>query len=697
MIKNINSFIVYDSNKRLRLRLGAYRFNKEEGFYLENQLLLLSDVEDVRTNHYNGSITVRYVANKRAEILNTLVELLNQPLKTDKANGSRQNQLLKEEYKYKFVKMTVKRQLLKMIVPLPFARIVLIKKSLPFILNGLKALKSGKLNIDVLDATSIGISIWRGDYGTAGSVMYLLGVSELMKEYTENHTLNSLKDSLAVSIDHVWKVVDGQEEQIAYNELKIDDVIHIHQGSMVPVDGLITDGDAMINESAMTGEPISVHKHAGLMVYAGTIIEEGDLYIAVKSLAENSRISKIIELIDKSESLKASAQSRAEMLADKIVPFSYITFLATFILTRNIERAISILMVDYSCALKLSMPISIITAMRDAANHKMLIKGGKHFEKFSQADTIVFDKTGTLTKASPKVEKVLAFNDYTRREVLKISACLEEHFPHSLARAIVKQAADEDIYHAEEHGKVEYIVAHGIASILYGDRVLIGSAHFIYDDENVEKNSEIEAEIEREMLGLSVIRLAIGGKIVGAIGVADEIRDEAKTVIAKLKTMGFNVVMLTGDNPANANRIANILEIDQVYAGVLPDEKADIVTKLKENHKVIMIGDGINDSPALSVADISVAMSDAADIARETADINLVDNDLNGLITLKELSEQLFKRISYNYNYIVGVNSTIMALGALGMISPLKAALYHNSATVILSAKSMLAYKLDQK
>lgn len=694
------SKIVSNQNNRLRFRLGAYCFSQHQGYYIENTLIHAEGIETIRCNHHNGSIVITHPKQDVDKVIDHLYQLLSKPLKEDTPSLTAENRSLSATYQHKFIHMTLKRTVMRLLAPPVVGQAVLYGKAVPFILNGIKSLLNRKINVDVLDATSIGVSLLRHDFSTAGSVMYLLNVSSLMEDYTRNHAENSLKENLALNIEQVWLCQDdNQEILVPYESLKIGDTIHIRQGSMIPIDGIVTKGDAMINEASMTGESTPAHKYSGVTVYAGTVIEDGDLFIEVTALTNQSRIANIVHMIESSETLKASVQSRAENLADRIVPYSGLAFLATLCLTRNINRAVSVLMVDYSCALKLTVPICVISAMRDAAAQKMVIKGGKYFEKLSQSDTIVFDKTGTLTKAQPKVAKILAFgNNYTRDDVLRIAACLEEHFPHSLAKAIIKQAQDEKLNHeVEEHAEVNYVVAHGVSSTYNGEKALIGSAHFIYDDEGIKKLKTVENKIKKELFGLSVIYLSIGTKVIGAIGIEDEIRPEAAEIIKNLKTDGFNnIIMLTGDNHDNAKRTADLLGIDKFYAEVLPDDKARIIQSLKkEGACVTMVGDGINDSPALSEADISIAMDDACDIAKETADISLLSNNLNDIITLRALSNQLFNRIETTNKFIVGFNSGLIGLGMLGIISPNTAALLHNGSTVALSATSMRPYTIS--
>ena len=561
-----------------------------------------------------------------------------------------------------------------------------------YILNGLQALSECKLNVDVLDAASVAACLAQKNYKTAGSIMFLLSISSLLEDYTKERTRAALTDSLAVKIDKVWLINGGTEILIPISDLKVGNCIRVRTGSMIPVDGEIIDGEAYVNESSMTGEPLAVMKSSGDTVFAGTVVEEGIISICVRELSSNTKISKIIDLIENSEQLKAGVQSRAEHLADSIVPFSFLGFGLTLLLTRNVTKAISLLMVDYSCAIKLSTPIAVISAIREAADHNITVKGGKYLEEFAHADTVVFDKTGTLTKAEPVLEKVIPFDTYTADEVLRIAACLEEHFPHSVARAIVKGAADKGLDHEEEHADVQYIVAHGIATEFHGKRAVIGSRHFVSDDENVKITVEQQAEIDEKSGACSVIYLAIGGKLAGVLCISDPPRAEAKTAIDLLKKSGIHhIVMLTGDSQKAAVITAARLGITEYHAQVLPEDKHRMVEEIKsQGHRTIMVGDGINDAPALAVANVSVAMNDASDIAREVADITLRGSDLTELAIFRELSKRLMNRINCNYRFIVGFNSALLLSGLFGILTPSLSALLHNASTMAICAKSML-------
>ena len=543
----------------------------------------------------------------------------------------------------------------------------------------------------MLDGASISACLIQKNYNTAGTVMFLLSVSGLLEDYTRARTRAALTDSLAIKADQVWLAGKDADTLIPMSQLQVDDCIRVRTGSVIPVDGQITEGEAYINEASMTGEPLAVMKSAGASVFAGTVVEEGSVVIKVRKLSSDTKISKIIELIDNSENLKAGVQSKAERLADSIVPYSFLAFGLTLLFTRNVTKAVSVLMVDYSCAIKLSTPIAVISAIKEAADDDVTVKGGKYLEEYALADSIVFDKTGTLTNAEPVLEKVIALGDYSEAETLKIAACLEEHFPHSVARAIVKGAADRDIDHAEEHAEVQYIVAHGISTTLHGKRAIIGSRHFVCEDEGIEITDEQQAEIDEKSGACSVVYLAVGDKLTGALCISDPPRPEAEEAVRKLKEAGItNIVMLTGDSAKAAEITAQKLGISDFRAQVLPEDKHRYVEQLKEQgHRVIMVGDGINDAPALAAANVSVAMSDASDIAKETADITVRGADLTQLAAIRQLSEKLMHRINSNYRFILLFNSALLLSGAFGLLQPSASALLHNASTMAICAKSM--------
>lgn len=684
--------IVYDKPGRIRFRCGSYAFEKSSESAIVKLLSSKGFVTRSEAHSENGGILVYYKKGYRDAVIHAVAEIQLKKLMPAISDSDIQISEIDRRFKNSLIKITVKRMLSKLLIPAPLRCIITTLRGMKYILNGLQALSECKLNVDVLDAASVAACMVQRNYKTAGSIMFLLSVSSLLESYTRERTRAVLTDSLSVKIDKVWLINGETEVLIPISDLKVGDCIRVRTGSMIPVDGEIIDGEAYVNESSMTGEPLAVMKSSGDTVFAGTVVEEGAVGICVREIYSNTKISKIIDLIDNSEHLKAGVQSRAEHLADSIVPLSFIGFGLTLLLTRNVTKAVSVLMVDYSCAIKLSTPIAVISAIREAADHNITVKGGKYLEEFANSDTVVFDKTGTLTKAEPILEKVIPFGTYSADEVLRIAACLEEHFPHSVAKAIVKGAADKCLEHEEEHADVQYIVAHGIATEFHGKRAVIGSRHFVSDDENVEVTAEQQAAIDEKSGACSVVYLAIGGELAGALCISDPPRAEAKTTIDLLKKSGIHhIVMLTGDSQKAAMTTAARLGITECHAQVLPEDKYRMVEEIKSRgHRIIMVGDGINDAPALAAANVSVAMSDASDIAKEVADITLRGSDLKELAVFRELSERLMNRISRNYRFIVGFNSALMLSGLFGILTPSLSALLHNASTMAICAKSML-------
>lgn len=681
--------IVYDKPGRIRFRCGGYAFDKILERSVYELVIADSFVQRAEVHSENGGILVYYQKGHRADIVRLISGINPKALKPVVCEtGADQIDI---DFKSEIAKLLVKRFVSKAIFPAAIGNFIAIAKGLKYIWRAIDTLSQGHLNVDVLDGASVAACLVQKNYKTAGTIMFMLSISALLEDYTRAKTKAALTDSLVVKTDKVWLVNGDSDVLISMSELKVGDCIRVRIGSVIPVDGEVMDGEANINESSMTGEPLSVMKSEGATVFAGIVVDEGSIVVRVRVLSGNTKIQKIIQLIDNSENLKAGVQSRAERLADSIVPFSFLGFGLTLLLTRNITKAVSILMVDYSCAIKLSTPISVISAIREAADHDIMVKGGKYLEEFALADSIVFDKTGTLTNAEPVLEQVIPFGNHTEEEVLKIAVCLEEHFPHSVARTIVKGAADRGLNHEEEHADVQYIVAHGIATTLHGERAVIGSRHFVSEDEGVEITEEQQAEIDERSGAYSVIYLAVGGTLIGALCISDPPRTEARETVDLMKKAGIeNVVMLTGDSQKAAEVTAQQLGISAFHAHVLPEDKHRYVEQLKANGKrVIMVGDGINDAPALAAANVSVAMSDASDIAREAADITLRGADLTELAVLRQLSEMLMLRINRNYRFIIGFNSALLLLGFAGVITPSVSAFLHNASTMAICAKSM--------
>ena len=690
--------IVYDKPGRIRFRCGTYAFEKEKEAAVQKLALEQAFISHAEIHSENGGLLILYKEGARNKVIDFVSKLDPRILKSvDFSNGDVSH--VDNDFKSGLAKLVAQRYIAKAILPSPVMSVLVIARGLKYIAKGINTLLGGKLTVDVLDAASVGACLAQKNYSTAGTIMFLLSVSSLLEDYTRARTKAVLTDSLAVKADKVWLAGEESDVLIPMSELKVGDVIRVRTGSVIPVDGSITDGEAFVNESSMTGEPLAVMKSSGASVFAGTVVEEGTLTIKVRELSSNTKINKIIELIDNSENLKAGVQSRAESLADSIVPFSFLGFGLILLLTRNVTKAVSMLMVDYSCAIKLSTPIAVISAIKEAADKNITIKGGKYLEAFADADTIVFDKTGTLTNAEPKLEKVIAFDGYSEDEVLKTAACLEEHFPHSVARAIVAGASAKHLCHEEEHAEVEYIVAHGIATSLHNERAIIGSKHFVCEDEGVEITDEQQAVIDEQSGACSVVYLAQGGKLTGALCISDPPRKEAKETISLLKQCGINdVIMLTGDSVKAANIIADELGITTVHAQVLPEDKHSYVEALKaEGKHVIMVGDGINDAPALAAANVSVAMSDASDIAKEAADITIRNSDLTELLRVRKLSVDLMDRINRNYRFIVGFNSALLAGGIAGLLSPSVSAFLHNASTMMICVKSMTPLNKDSR
>lgn len=579
----------------------------------------------------------------------------------------------------------------KLIVPYPIRKVWLTFKALRYIWKGLKCLARRKIEVPVLDATAIGVSVIRGDFDTAGSVMFLLGVGELLEEWTHKKSVGDLARSMSLNVKKVWLKNDDQEVLVNASDIRPGDTVVVHMGNVIPFDGEVSGGEGMVNQASLTGESLSVRREKGKTVYAGTVLEEGELEILVKAVSGSTRFEKIVTMIEDSEKLKSALESKAEHLADKLVPYTLLGTGIVGLVTRNVTKALSVLMVDFSCALKLAMPIAVLSAIREAGQHGITVKGGKYLEAVAEADTIVFDKTGTLTKAKPTVTEVVIFGDYPEDEALRIAACLEEHFPHSMAKAVVDAAKKRKLYHEEMHSKVEYIVAHGISSYIEDKKVVIGSSHFVFEDEGCRIRPEMQERFDALPSEYSHLYLAIDGELTAVICIEDPLREEAADMVRMLKAEGLKkVVMMTGDSERTAASIARRVGVDEYYSEVLPEDKARFVEKEKEaGKKVIMIGDGINDSPALSAADAGIAISDGAEIAREIADITIAADDLRVIVTLKRLANAMMKRIQSNYRGIVGINSGLIALGVGGGIQPTTSALLHNTSTLAISLKSM--------
>lgn len=655
-------------------------------YYLQKQgTVLYAKVYD-RT----GDAVIEY-KGCRNDIIRLLGKFSYENEKLPETVAGNTGRSLSHEYQDKLFDKIVFHYARKWFLPYPLRVCFTAYNAVKYIAEGIRCLWNRRIEVPVLDATAIGVSMLRGDIGTAGSIMFMLGIGELLEEWTHKKSVDDLARTMSLNVSSVWCRAGDELVLVPVHQIKKGDYIIVRVGNMIPFDGVVREGEAMVNQASLTGESVPVEKKPGAAVYAGTVVEEGELVLEVQSVGGSSRYEKIVTMIEESEKLKSGVESKAEHLADKLVPYSLGATGLVWLLTRNTTKALAVLMVDFSCALKLAMPVSVLSAIREAGSRHLTVKGGKFLEAVADADTIVFDKTGTLTKAQPTVAKVVSFNGGSEDELLKIAACLEEHFPHSMARAVVEAAKNRGIEHSEMHSKVEYIVAHGIASAIGDKRVVIGSAHFVFEDEKASIPEDKKTLYEELPLEYSHLYLAIDGMLAAVICIEDPVREEAVEVIRQLKAAGISkVVMMTGDSERTAAAIAKKVGVDEYYSEVLPQDKAGFVEKEKAaGRRVVMIGDGINDSPALSAADVGIAISDGAQLAREIADITIGADDLNELVTLKQISDLLMKRIHKNYRTIVGFNTLLIVLGVAGVIQPTTSALCHNTSTLIIGINSM--------
>ncbi len=683
--------IVYDKKNILRVRAGKNAFTQKQGYGIARLLTSKKGIKTVKVSSVNGSIYIEYTC-KKIQILKFLANLKKSDLFEAEPTQEEISRETDSRYINKIIKKVVTRYAALLLLPLPLRVVKIVYEGLPYMAAGLDSLIHLRLDVDLLDATSVFVTLSQGMFGPAGSIVFLLGLSEILEDYTIEKTKHSLENSLMLNINKVWiKTEEGAEVQIPFTDLKEGNSVIVRTGTIIPADGTIIEGEAAINEATMTGESLAVHKSEGKKVFAGTIVEEGTIVINVDELNEKTRINQIIDLIESSDKAKAGIQSRAEKLADSIVPWNFAITGLTYLLTGSTIKAIAALTVDYSCAIKLATPISIISAMREASEREIVVKGGRYLESFATADTIIFDKTGTLTKSCPHVAKTVSLGVLSDDEVLRQAACIEEHFPHSVATAIVNKAKELGLSHGEElHSEVEYIVAHGIATTLFGKRTVLGSRHFVIEDEGVEISEEDQDTIEENADKYSIIYFAIDGKLEGIICIDDPPREEASEVLSKLRELGIkDIIMLTGDSENAAKTTAELLGVDHYKSQVLPEDKAAIVEEIKASgKKVIMVGDGINDSPALSAADVSVAMKDSSDLAREVADITLLRPTLHDLVTTRLLSQQMLDLIQRNYKLILVFNTLFMGLGLTGVISPSLTSIFHNGSTMLIGLDS---------
>ena len=693
--------IKHEIKGRLRIHVFQERMTDTEAdtlcWFLEKQ----ENVTDAKVYERTADAVICYRGD-REELLNMLrgfsYEKVDVPENVLASSGRKLN----SAYREKLIAKLVLHYGGKMIIPYPLRKIWLTVKAAGYIWKGLKCLRKRKIEVPVLDATAIGVSVLRGDFNTAGSVMLLLGIGEILEEWTHKKSVGDLARSMSLNIKKVWLKKDEQEILVHSSRIRRGDTVVVHMGNVIPFDGVVSGGEGMINQASLTGEALPVRRTEGQSVYAGTVLEEGELEIQVKAVSGSTRFEKIAAMIEDSEKLKSALESRAEHLADRLVPYTLLGTGLVWLLTRNVTKALSVLMVDFSCALKLAMPIAVLSAIREAGESGITVKGGKYLEAVAEADTIVFDKTGTLTKAKPTVKEVIVFGDYPEDEALRIAACLEEHFPHSMAKAVVDAAKERKLYHEEMHSKVEYVVAHGISSHIEEKKVIIGSSHFVFEDEGCRVHPEYQERFNALPPEYSHLYLAVEQELIAVICIEDPLREEAGEMVRMLKVEGISkVVMMTGDSERTAASIAKRVGVDEYYSEVLPEDKAGFIEREKASgRKVIMIGDGINDSPALSAADAGVAISDGAEIAREIADITIAADDLREIVTLKRLADMLMKRIHKNYREIVGINAGLIALGVGGLIQPTTSALLHNTSTLAISMRSMgglLTEKQDEK
>ena len=682
--------IEHEIRGRVRLHICQKRMTCRQADQLEYFLTKLNGVISVKVVERNQDVVICYSDN-REEMLRAIQRFSYEKAEAPESYLQNSGREMNGEYWEKMVNHVVLHYGKKIFLPLPVRTFLTTLKSVKYIWKGVRTLAKCRIEVPVLDATAIGVSMLRGDFSTASSVMFLLGFGEILEDWTHKKSVDDLARSMSLNVSKVWLITEDSEVQVGTDEIKPGDRVRIHMGTVIPFDGIVTEGEAMVNEASLTGESMPVAKHESSYVYAGTVMEEGELTIRVKETSGSTKFEKIVTMIEETEKLKSAVESKAEHLADRLVPYTLAGTALTYALTRNVTKALSILMVDFSCALKLAMPISVLAAIREANAHHITVKGGKFLEAVAEADTIVFDKTGTLTKAQPTVVDVVSFNGDSKENLLRLAACMEEHFPHSMAKAVMDAAKERGLTHEEMHSKVEYIVAHGISTMGDGRKVIIGSSHFVFEDEKCTipvGKEELFRNLPEEY---SHLYLGIEGKLAAVICIEDPLRPEAPEVVKALRKAGFTqIVMMTGDSDRTAKAIATRVGVDKYYSEVLPEDKAKFVEEAKaQGRKVLMVGDGINDSPALSAADVGIAISDGAELAREIADITIGADDLSVMVTLKEISNGLMDKIHKNYRRIVGINGSLIALGVTGVIQPTMSALLHNTSTLLIGMDSM--------
>ena len=682
--------IKHEIRGRIRVHLIGKAMSFAQADTLQYQFEQMKDVTAVKVQERTMDVTICYIGSRK-HIITALGQFSYDKVEVPEVYLKNSGREMNRFYWDKLVDQTVVHFVNKIFLPAPLRAGIATVRSVKYIVQGVKTLAKRKIEVPVLDATAISVSLIRGDYKTAGAVMFLLSMGAILEEWTHKKSVGDLARSLSLNIDKVWLVTDDTEVQVSAAQIKEGDRIRVHMGAVIPFDGIVMEGEALVNQASLTGESLPVRKAAESPVYAGTVVEEGEITLLVKEGTGSSKYEKIMTMIEDSEKLKSSLEGKAEHLADRLVPYTFLGTGLTLALTRNTVKALSVMMVDFSCALKLAMPLSVLSAIRESSAHDITVKGGKFLEAVAEADTIVFDKTGTLTKAQPTVVEVIPFDDRSPDELLRIAACLEEHFPHSMATAVVVEAMKRGLVHEELHTKVEYIVAHGISSTINDKKIIIGSHHFVFEDEGAVVPEDKKEQFEQLPEQYSHLYMAMDGKLVAVICIEDPLRVETAEVIRELKHLGIHkVVMMTGDSDRIAANIAQKAGVDAYYSEVLPEDKANFVEQEKKaGHKVIMVGDGINDSPALSAADVGIAISEGAEIAREIADVMIAADDLREIITLKKISNALMKRIDRNYKVIVGFNTALILFGVGGVLQPTMSALLHNTSTILISLKSM--------
>lgn len=679
-----------ESRGRMRITASQKRMTFEQADTLQYYLMKLEGVSDAKVNE-NTCGAVIYYHGERAALLTALKKFRYEMVELPDGYLASSGRELNAQYRDRLIGSVALHYARRWLLPAPVRACYVIWQSAHFLKKGIKCLWQRKIEVPVLDAAAITVSMLRGDFDTAGSVMFLLGIGDILEDWTHKKSVGDLARSMSLNIDRVWQKTEAGEVLVETSRITEGDQIVVHMGNVIPFDGVVADGEGMVNQASLTGEAIPVRRDAGTYVYAGTVLEEGEITVCVKQVGNCSRYEKIVTMIEESEKLKSGLESRAEHLADRLVPWTLGGTILTYLLTRNITKTVSVLMVDYSCALKMAMPIAVLYAIQEANHYSITVKGGKYLEAVADAETIVFDKTGTLTKATPRVVDVVSFNGEEPKELLRLAACLEEHFPHSMAKAVVDAAQERGLEHEEMHSNVEYVVAHGISSSVEGKKVIIGSHHFIFGDENCTIPDGKQEAFDALPVEYSHLYMAIDGQLAAVICIEDPLRQEAAEVVKALRREGFQkIVMMTGDSDRTARAIAAKVGVDEYYSEVLPEDKAKFVEQEKASgRKVIMIGDGINDSPALSAADAGIAISDGAAIAREIADITIGADDLYQILVLRRLSKALMKRIRGNYRKIVSFNSALILLGVMGVIQPTTSALLHNTSTILISMGGM--------